>query len=124
MIRKSARLLPAVALSLVALPAAAERLRCDFDRVCAPDGCRSTSYELRIEWDGEDGRFTDGAGRSGDVTVAEMEAFWHFIEIMDRGDLVMTSVADGGVAVHSKHALLGGELKPTQYYGACRRGEG
>ena len=111
----------ALALLRLSAPAAAESLRCGFDRVCDAEGCRSTSFELRLDWEGEDGRFTDGAGRSGDVTVAEMEAFWHFIEIMERGDLVLTSVAEGGVAVHSKHALLGGKLAPTQYHGACRR---
>ncbi|MGR3779992.1 MAG: hypothetical protein ACU0DT_01860 [Albimonas sp.] len=111
----------ALALLLLSAPASAQSLRCGFDRVCDAEGCRSTSFELRLDWEGEDGRFTDGAGRSGDVTVAEMEAFWHFIEIMERGDLVLTSVAEGGVAVHSKHALLGGKLAPTQYHGACRR---
>lgn len=118
------RPLALAALALSAAPAMAESLRCDFDRVCDAEGCRSTAYELRLEWEAEDGRFTDGAGRSGDVTVAEMEAFWHFIEIMDRGDLVLTSVAEGGAAVHSKHALLGGALTPTQYHGRCRRVEG
>ena len=111
----------AAGLALLALPASAEALRCTFDKVCAPEGCKATTYAFRVTWQGEDGEFKDDAGRRADVTVAEMEAFLHFIEVADRGDLVVTSVAEGGVAVHSKHALLGGKLTPTQYYGQCRK---
>ena len=42
-----------------------------------------------------------------------------FLEFIPSGAVQSTTVARNGVAVHSRHSLMFGDLIPTQYYGRC-----
>ena len=44
-----------------------------------------------------------------------------FIERVVSGALQITAIDAYGDAVHSRHTVLGGVLRPSQYYGTCRK---
>lgn len=42
-----------------------------------------------------------------------------FLEYLDSGAVQTTTVKIDGLAVHSRHTILGDTLTPSQYYGRC-----
>jgi hypothetical protein len=43
------------------------------------------------------------------------------MEELNGGVVQTTTVANDGKSVHSRHTIIGGEMKPSQYYGECVR---
>ena len=80
----------------------------------------SSANPLRIEF------MIDGTGHAFAVghNVYPVEAIpgangVTFLEVLESGAVQTTTVNKQGEAVHSRHTILGGELVPSQYYGAC-----
>jgi hypothetical protein len=44
-----------------------------------------------------------------------------FVEVTRSGNVMTTTIARDGAAVHSRNAIIGETLFPSQYYGTCER---
>jgi hypothetical protein len=44
-----------------------------------------------------------------------------FIEMIDGGKVLSTSIDKSGKSVHSRNIILEGQISPSQYYGACSK---
>ncbi|MBI5580358.1 MAG: hypothetical protein HY895_14490 [Deltaproteobacteria bacterium] len=44
-----------------------------------------------------------------------------FIEMIDGGKVLTTSIDPAGKSVHSRNIIVEGEILPSQYYGACSK---
>lgn len=42
-----------------------------------------------------------------------------FLEITAMGNVMVTAIAQDGVAAHSRHTVIAGSLHPSQHYGTC-----
>jgi len=53
------------------------------------------------------------------ITVINSQGGVTFIEKTLTGNIMTTSITDGGKSVHSRNSIVAGELVPSQYYGSC-----
>jgi hypothetical protein len=44
-----------------------------------------------------------------------------FIEMIDGGKVLTTSIDSSGKSVHSRNIIVEGEILPSQYYGTCSK---
>jgi hypothetical protein len=56
-----------------------------------------------------------------DVEVHVGQQAVTFMEELNGGVVQTTTVANDGKSVHSRHTIIGREMKPSQYYGECVR---
>jgi hypothetical protein len=44
-----------------------------------------------------------------------------FIEMIDGGKVLTTTIDPSGKSVHSRNIIVEGEILPSQYYGTCSK---
>ena len=44
-----------------------------------------------------------------------------FVEMVDGGKVLTTSIDEAGKSVHSRNIILEGRISPSQYYGTCSK---
>jgi len=44
-----------------------------------------------------------------------------FVEMIDGGKVLTTSIDEAGKSVHSRNIILEGRISPSQYYGTCSK---
>ena len=102
----------------------AETLVCEFSRYHSPDEARlqtATGFEMTFRYDPITREaFMEGNGGISSVLLVNSYEGLSFLEILSTGAVQSTTVAMNGVAVHSRHSLILGDLVPSQYYGICR----
>ena len=111
------------ALASCASPAAAQQLtfRCEFvdycgmDRTCDRYGLRG---EYHVDLAEERAHVLGALGQAPLVVIPTADGVT-FVEVTPSGNVMTTTIARDGAAVHSRNAIIGGELSPSQYYGTC-----
>ena len=102
----------------------AETLVCEFSRYHSPDETglqTATGFEMTFRYDPITREaFMEGNGGISSVLLVNSYEGLSFLEILSTGAVQSTTVAMNGVAVHSRHSLILGDLVPSQYYGICR----
>lgn len=63
--------------------------------------------------------FIKGNNGSSPVTLFMGESYITFVEVTPNNSVQVTAIEIGGTAVHGRHTFLSGNLRPSQYYGAC-----
>ena len=95
---------------------------CSFGRYVGPNGGGTEDFGFTIQLDS----VTKDAyivGSSGLAKLAHIPAAFgrSFIEFSDTGNVLVTTIAEDGKAVHSRNTILLGDLIPSQYYGDCEK---
>ena len=79
-------------------------------------------FVLTFIVDSETGKaYMKGNLGTEDVQVISAESSFTFVEITDTGNVMTTTIDSARKSVHSRNAVLFGEIVPTQYYGTCIR---
>ncbi|MBM3347472.1 MAG: hypothetical protein FJY55_13390 [Betaproteobacteria bacterium] len=61
-----------------------------------------------------------GNNGSNEVMLLPNQEGFTLIEVTGTGNVMVTAITFGGVAVHSRHSMVGkNEILPSQYYGRC-----
>lgn len=113
-------------LALCAGPAASQQLtfRCEFvdycamDRTCDRYGLRG---EYHVDLTEERAHVLGALGQAPLVVIPTVDGVT-FVEVTRSGNVMTTTIAKDGAAVHSRNAIIGGALSPSQYYGTCETG--
>ena len=112
------------ALISYAQTAYAETLVCKFPKYHSQDENRlqpSADFGMTFRYDLITREaFMEGNNGISGVTLTDGYDGLTFLEFLPAGAVQSTTVAKNGVAVHSRHTLMFGDLVPTQYYGTCR----
>ena len=93
---------------------------CKFPRYEGPNGGGTEDFRFTVQLDS----VTEDAYIVGSQGLAKLAhipgAFGRsFIEFSDTGNVMVTTIAEDGKAVHSRNTILLGDLIPSQYYGDC-----
>mgnify|MGYP001812791690 CR=1 FL=1 len=54
-----------------------------------------------------------------DVVFVSGSFGWSFLEYLPTGAVQTTTISKSGKSVHSRHSMIGNDMVPSQYYGAC-----
>jgi hypothetical protein len=95
---------------------------CVYTQRASPQGLVDDRFNLEFAFDD----FTRKAAIIGNQGVADVEVHVGqqavtFMEELNGGVVQTTTVANDGKSVHSRHTIIGREMKPSQYYGECVR---
>ena len=95
---------------------------CSFPRYEGPNGGGTEDFGFTIQLD----TVTEDAyivGSQGLAKLAHIPAAFgrSFIEFSDTGNVMVTTIAEDGKAVHSRNTMMFGDLIPSQYYGECKK---
>jgi hypothetical protein len=93
-------------------------------QAASPSGVKKESkpFELRFVSDPKTKKaYMLGNNGSSEVTlIGNSGGGVTFIEVTDSGNVMVTTIASSGEAVHSRNGIISGELIPSQYYGKCK----
>ena len=112
----------AVAFLTSAAHAAPTSFTCKFPIEASPRGVvkQTSPFELRFVSDpGTKKAYILGNNGSAEVRLIEHTFGVAFIEITATGNVMVTTIAKSGEAVHSRNTNLYGKLTPSQSYGTC-----
>jgi hypothetical protein len=97
---------------------------CSFTVEASPKGLvkQGKPFELRFVVD----TTTEKAYLLGNAGSSEVEHIPNtdgisFVEITRSGNVMVTSIATGGEAVHSRNGIMFKALVPSQFYGRCAK---
>lgn len=98
---------------------------CSFPYVVTPqDGTRRhrPALVLRYEalWTKKRAYAIGDDGEADEVSVVPNRGGVSFVGITAAGEVMVTTIAKDGRAVHSRHLVDGADLLPQQFHGRCR----
>lgn len=97
---------------------------CRFTVEASPKGLakQEKPFELRFVVDTatKKGYLVGNAG-SSEVEIIPNTDGVSFVEITNSGNVMVTAIAVGGAAVHSRNGIMFKDLVPSQFYGNCVR---
>jgi hypothetical protein len=121
--RRCVALVLLAATPLVAI-AATTSYTCRFTVEASPKGLAKPAkpFELRfvIDTDAKKAYLLGNAG-SSEVEIIPNTDGVSFVEITNSGNVMVTAIATGGDAVHSRNGIMLKSLVPSQFYGSCAR---
>lgn len=115
-----------VAILAVGLPAmaATTSYMCKFEIGASPEGLKKQAkpFELRYVVDTATKKaYLMGNAGSSEVEIIPNTDGVSFVEITGSGNVMVTTIATSGDAVHSRNGIMFNALVPSQYYGKCSR---
>lgn len=102
--------------------AATSSFDCKFNLEATSSGLTKQSplFELRfISDDEKKSAYLMGNSGSAEVRLIQNAGGISFVEITTSGNVMVTTIAKSGDAVHSRNTVMQSQLVPSQYYGKC-----
>lgn len=98
-------------------------LSCEFNQLSSPKGLeKEDEFNFRILWDAEKNiAYIQGTVGTSPLEIIASDTQVSFIEITNTKNIMVTTIGNGGKAVHSRNSIIMGELVPSQYYGTCSK---
>ena len=111
-------------LSLVPLTAvnATDMYVCDYPKYSDRNGVHNSSdkFEISFVVDRSKGTaYAVGSQASTEVTMLSDKHGLVFIEITATGNIITTTIINGGESVHSRHIVIADDIVASQNYGKC-----
>jgi len=97
-------------------------LECDYPKYSDDSGSyRSEGFGMSFISDTKSGKtYMKGNNGSSEVmSLSRDDGGLNFIEVAGTGNVMLTTVLQGGASVHSRNSAIGGKFVASQYYGSC-----
>jgi hypothetical protein len=112
---------------LAPMPALSETVTytCRYDSYSDEKGLHKVSDEFRlvfvVDTEKQTAQVANDKGKFNvDMLPAEKGGL-AFVEMIDGGKVLTTSIDEAGKSVHSRNIILEGRVAPSQYYGTCSK---
>lgn len=102
--------------------AATSSFDCKFNLEATSSGLTKQSplFEMKfISDDEKKSAYLIGNNGSAEVKAIQNAGGISFVEITTSGNVMVTTIAKSGEAVHSRNTVMQSQLVPSQYYGKC-----
>ena len=102
--------------------AAVMTLECGYPKYSDDSGLHnSEGFGMSFISDTESGKsYIKGNNGSSEVmSLSRDDGGINFIELSDTGNVMLTTVLQGGASVHSRNSAIAGKFVTSQYYGNC-----